>query len=131
MIIFNFFHDPYDCSVGSVVEVFMLETTLKGELAKIFCCFIGFYVTKCDEAMYNMWAWLALKVNVCVGNNAACAVGLTGKVKVEYNTTYMQVIKTKVWVGCIILGSRHDEIQSVCISLFSQVWNMPCASQPP
>jgi hypothetical protein len=35
MIIFNFFHDPYDCSVGSVVEVFMLETTLKGELANI------------------------------------------------------------------------------------------------
>jgi hypothetical protein len=81
--------------------------------------------------MYNMWMWLALKVNVCVGNNAACAVGLTGKVKVEYNTTYMPVIKTQVRVGWIILGSRRDEKQLVCSSLFSQVWNMPCASQPP
>ena len=78
-----------------------------------------------------MWTWLTHEVNVCVGNNAACAAGVTGKVKVEYNTTYMTVIKTQFWVGWIILGSRLDEKQLVCIFLFSHVWNMPCASNLP
>jgi hypothetical protein len=74
--------------------------------------------------------WILL-FSITVGNNAATAAGDPGKMKAEYNTVYMQVIKIQLRVGGIVLGRHLDKKKrSIHFSLL-YVWNMPHASHPP